>query len=298
MRSNMKDSPKGVAAVFLAYIIWGAMPFYWKALISVDSLEILGHRIVWSFLFTLLLILLTSETGRMIRFVRQNPRTLPLLAVSGILVACNWYIYIWAVNHGQILATSLGYFINPLVTMLFGVAVFRERLRPVQWLAIAIATGGVAVEIVALGRLPLVSLGLAATFALYGLMKKKIQVDAASGLFLETTVLLLPALLLLFRLQQAGTAHYPYALSINLLLVGTGILTSSALILFAWGLKTVRLTTSGLIQYTSPTMTFLIALLAYGEPMSRMRTLSFSLIWIGLAVYTFEGVYRRGRAEA
>ena len=282
----MRDSTKGGLVVFFAYVMWGSMPFYWKALRVLAPMEILAHRIVWSFTFTLLLLAAAKQLCGLARKLRDERGTLGALVASGVLVTLNWYLYIWAVNNDRVLDTSLGYFINPLMSILLGVAIFREKLGAVQWTAIALAAAGVSVQVFEMGRLPLVSLGLALTFALYGAIRKKTDIDPVPGLFVETAVVTAPALLWLFHMQAAGTAHYPYGAALNLLLVGAGILSSMALILFAWGAKKVRLSTVGLIQYTSPIMTFLTAVFIYGESVSPLRLASFVLIWAGIIIYT------------
>ncbi len=276
------------------------MPVYWKAMQSVDSRVILGHRIVWSVLFTLGLLAVTGKLGATLRRVRTDGRTLLLLTASGATVALNWFLYIYAVNHGHILQTSLGYFINPLVSVGFGVVFFNEKLRRAQVVAIALAACGVLVEVVALGELPLMSLGIAFSFGLYGVFKKKIKIDATAGLFVETIVILLPAVAWLLYCQFTGISRFPYSASVSGLLIGTGVMTSVPLILFAWGAQKINLTTVGLIQYASPILSFVVAVLVYGEPLSPVKLLSFGFIWIAIALYTVETLLytRRARSSA
>lgn len=271
------------------------MPLYWKAMQSIDSSVILGHRVVWSVVFTCGALLVTGRFVATIRDLRTNVRTMFMLAASGLTVAFNWFLYIYAVNHGHILQTSLGYFINPLVSVAFGVIFFKERLRRAQMIAIALAVCGVAVEVIALGELPLMSLGIAFSFGLYGVFKKKIKIDPTAGLFFETTVVLLPALAWLFYCQNTGFSHFPYSTSLNLFLIGTGVMTSVPLILFAWGAQRISLTSVGLIQYASPTLSFAIAVLIYHEPLTPTKLLSFGLIWAAIGLYTVETLIRSGR---
>lgn len=296
-----EDATRAGIAVFASYVIWGVMPIYWKAMQSVDSAVILGHRVVWSVLFTLGALVATGKLGPTLFRVRTDARTLLLLAASGATIAANWFLYIYAVNHGHILQTSLGYFINPLVSVAFGVIFFRERLRRAQIAAIALAACGVLVEVVALGELPLMSLGIASTFGLYGVFKKTIKIDATAGLFVETIVILLPAVVWLLYCQRTGISRFPYPGSVNVFLIGTGVMTSVPLILFAWGAQRINLTTVGLIQYTSPILSFVIAVLVYDEQLSPIKLLSFGFIWAAIALYTAEALLqarRRARSSA
>jgi chloramphenicol-sensitive protein RarD len=282
-------SAGGPLAIFLTYILWGAMPVYWRAMSSIDPLEILAHRAVWSCVFSIVLLTAARKGGEALALVRSR-RALPRLALSGAIITVNWYMYIWAVNNGRILETSLGYFMNPTVSILFGVIVFKERLRKVQQLAIGVAFCGVCVEIAELGRPPVVSLGLAVTFGLYGLLKKTFAVDSITGLAIETALIAPFALLWLAWRQSVGAARFPYPLGMDLLLAGAGVLTALPLIVFAWGVGRTKMTVLGLIQYTSPVMTFLTATLIYREPISAGRMFSFSLIWAGIIIFTADSL--------
>lgn len=289
----MNERVRGGLAIFLAYVIWGAMPVYWKALKAIDSSEILGHRVVWAFLFTILLLAGQKKVRGVIRTLQNDRRLAATLTASGIIVTLNWYLYIWAVNHDRILEVSLGYFINPLISVIFGVIFFRERLRPLQWAAILLGAVGVGAEVVGLGRVPTIALGIAFSFGIYGLLRKKTDIDAVAGLFVETSVMTLPALLWLAHCQRSGVAHYPYGAGVNLLLVGAGVLSSIALILFAWGARRIRLSTVGLIQYTSPIMTFFLAVFVYREAINPTKLFSFALIWAAILLYTCDSLRRR-----
>jgi chloramphenicol-sensitive protein RarD len=204
------------------------------------------------------------------------------------VVTANWYLYIWAVTSGRILETSLGYFINPLLSIVLGVVVFRERLRPLQTLAVGLAACGVVVEVAALGHLPLVALGIALTFGTYGMLKKMISADSLSGLTLETLFIVPFALLWLVWRQNKGMAHFPYNVEITALLFGAGALTATPLITFAWGVRRTTMTAVGLTQYASPILTFLTATLIYHEPMPLARWFSFAFIWAGIIAFTAE----------
>ncbi|MDR1515163.1 MAG: EamA family transporter RarD [Synergistaceae bacterium] len=291
----MKSGAKGFAAVFFSYVLWGAMPVYWRAMSALDPLEILAHRAIWSCAFTLVLLLLSRRAGGTAALVRSNPKALLGLAFSGAIITVNWYLYIWAVNDGRILETSLGYFINPLVSILFGMIFFDERLRKAQWAAVTLAVCGVLAEVANLGRIPVFSLGLAFTFGLYGLLKKLSTVDPITGLFVETALMTPFALVWLAWRQSAGLSAFPYPLRLDLLLAGAGILTAAPLMVFAWGVSRISMTVIGLIQYTSPIMTFLTATLVYHEPMPTARIISFALIWAAIIIFTAESFMVSGR---
>jgi len=213
-----------------------------------------------------------------------------ILLLSGTVVTANWGLYIWAVNNGRILESSLGYFINPLVSILLGTMIFKERLSKIQWLAIGVAATGICSEIVALGHLPFVSLGLAFSFGFYGLLKKLSTTESLVGFTVEILFISPFALVWLIWLQHSGVAHFPYETRTTLLLAGTGLVTALPLIMFAWGLKRSSMTTVGLIQYTSPIMIFLTATVVYREPVSHVRILSFALTWISIIIFTTDSL--------
>jgi chloramphenicol-sensitive protein RarD len=274
------------------------MPLYWKLLSSVPPAEILGHRAIWGCVCSFFLLALTRGAGGVTSLFQENRASLRLLACSGAAVTANWYLYIWAINSGRILEASLGYFINPLLSILFGVVVFRERLRRFQALAVGFAACGVVVEAAAFGRLPLAALGIAFTFGVYGLLKKMIAADPLSGLTLETLFITPFALLWLAWRQSAGAAHFPYDAGTNALLVGAGILTAMPLIAFAWGVRRTTMTAVGLSQYASPILTFLTATLIYHEPMPMVRWFSFALIWAGIIIFTAESFVHAKKGSA
>jgi chloramphenicol-sensitive protein RarD len=291
----MKSGVKGFAAIFFSYVLWGAMPVYWRALSALDPLEILAHRAIWSCAFTFILLLASHRAGGLPALFRSNRNALSRLAFSGAVITANWYLYIWAINNGRILETSLGYFINPLVSILFGMIFFNERLRKVQWAAVTLAVCGVLAEVANLGRLPIVSLSIAFTFGLYGLLKKLSAVDSMTGMFVETALMTPFALIWLAWRQSAGLSAFPYTLRLDLLLAGAGVLTAIPLIVFSWGVSRISLTAIGLIQYTSPIMTFLTATLVYHEPMPTARVISFALIWAAIIIFTAESFMVSGR---
>ena len=274
---------KGLISMLAAYLSWGVLPIYWKALDEVPALTILCHRIVWSMLFVGLLLAATRRTADL-KEVLKNRRVLLLLGCSSLMICINWLLYIWAVNSGKILETALGYYINPLVNVFFGVAFLKDRLRPVKWIAIALAAAGVVFQVALLGHLPAAALGLAFSFALYGLIRKLTPVDALTGLFVETLVLLLPALAWLALGPTGGSASgAPFRAA---LLAGTGLVTSVPLIWFAYGARRLSLVTVGLMQYVSPTLGFAIGMLRYGERLTYVEWGTFACVWTALAIYT------------
>jgi len=294
----MKESTRGAFAVFFTYVFWGINPIYWKVLSSVDPTEILAHRAIWSCILSFFLVVAAHKTSDFVSLFRTNRRALVTFALSGAAISTNWGIYIWAVNSGRILESSLGYFINPLVSILFGVVIFKESLNKIQWLAIGIAATGICFEVAALGHLPFVSLSLAFSFGAYGLLKKLSPVKSSLVGFTVETLFMTPfALSWLIWRQNSGAAHFPYETLTTLLLVGTGVVTSVPLITFAWGVKRCAMTTVGLIQYTSPILMFISAAFIYHEPISPIRLLSFVLTWISIIIFTADSLRRAKKTD-
>lgn len=285
----------GTLAALSAYILWGLLPAYWKAVEHVPAQEILGHRIVWSLAVTLGLLAL-SRQGDWLKRAAQRPAVLlPYVGTAGLL-GLNWFVYIWANNNGHIVETSLGYFINPLVNVLLGVLFLRERMRPWQWAAIGLAFVGVAYMTLSYGRLPWIALTLAFSFGFYGLLRKTGGLEAVQGLTVETGLMFLPALGYLLYLDGHGTGAFGRVDIATTLLLGlAGFVTAIPLILFAYGARRVPLTTLGVLQYAAPTGQFLLGVIAYGEPFTRARLIGFSLIWAALALYTVEGFMAQRR---
>ena len=254
----------GILIGIATYILWGLLPIFWRAIHQVPAIEILGHRMVWSLLFVIAILTLRKDWGWLKPALRQ-PRTLGTYVLAAALLSVNWFTYIWGVNAGFIVETSLGYFINPLVNVLLGYVFLKERLRPLQWGALAVALAGVLYLTFSYGAFPWIALTLAFSFGLYGLIRKTAALNSAEGLFVETAVLFLPALgfLLFHELRGTGALGHVDGLT-TLLLIGAGAATSIPLILFAAGARRVTLTTLGLLQYIAPTMQFLIGVLIYG----------------------------------
>lgn len=293
----MTEQHKGAAAAFLSYVWWGAMPPYWKLLSGVSSFEVLVHRVVWSAVFMIVLLIVMRRVRSTIDFVRAQPRVLLWLMCSGLLITFNWWLYIWAVNAGHVLDTSLGYYMNPLLAMLFGRIFFGERMHGAQKAAIALAVAGVAVQVAALRVFPVVALSLALSFGLYGVFKKKTPAEPAVSLTIETLIITPAALAWLVFLEHTGVSSYPYDATMNLLLAGAGFMTSGPLLLFAYGTRRVSLTTIGFLQYVSPTMGFLFGTFVYHEPMNVWRLAAFALIWCAVALYTADAVVRARREK-
>jgi chloramphenicol-sensitive protein RarD len=281
----------GVAYAFAAFAVWGLFPIYFKALHSIGALEMLAHRMAWSMVF-LLVVLTVRRQWRWLGPVMRDRRQLARFAASAVLLSTNWGIYIWAVNQGRIVEASLGYFINPLINVLFGMAFLHERLRPLQWVAVAIAGAGVAWLTWVNGAPPWISLALALTFGGYGLLRKTAHLGALEGLTLETMLLCPVAALYLTFISMEGVSGFGHASwGVKLLLVAAGPITAIPLLLFAAGARRIPLSMLGLIQYVTPSLQLLIGVLLYGEPFGHDRLLGYGAIWAALAVYSVEGIF-------
>jgi chloramphenicol-sensitive protein RarD len=280
----------GILFAFGAYGLWGFLPVFWKALQEVPAPQILSHRILWSFFLLLGVLALKGEIHPLKRAMHSTRLRLVLI-IAALLLGLNWLIYIWAVNAGFIVETSLGYFINPLVNVLLGVVFLRERLRLMQWIPIALAAAGVLYMTLSTGVFPWISLVLAFSFAMYGLLKKLAPVGALQGLTAETGVLVLPSFVFLTYLTFQGEPIFgpadPFTVG---LLIFSGGLTAVPLLLFGGAARRINLSTLGLIQYIAPTIQLLLGVLVYQEPFSLDRAIGFSLIWIALFIYSIEGI--------
>lgn len=278
----------GVACALGAYLAWGLVPVFFKLLKGVPALEIIAHRVVWSALLMAALLALTHGFGA-VRATLREPRRLARVALGAALMLINWLTFVWAVNADRILDTSLGYFITPLVSVALGVHVLDERLRPLQRAAVLLAAAGVVNEALRIGGLPWVSLVLAGSFGLYGLLRKQLPLDAASGLFLETLVTAPFALAWLLWLGAHGSGAFRADDSaIDLWLIASGAVTALPLLLFALAARRLRLATIGMLQYLAPTLSLLIATLVYREKFDLARGLSFAATWAGLALYSID----------
>ena len=284
---------KGVLAGIGAYLIWGFFPIYLKTLQVVPPLQIMLHRLVWSFLFVMLLILVRKE-WQQFRSSIFSSRVLLTYSLTAVLLAANWLIYIYGVNSGQVIETSLGYFINPLINVALGVVILRERLRPMQWLPVGLAAIGVLYLTLQYGSLPWIALALAFSFGLYGLIKKVAPLGSLHGQSLETGILFVPAVIYLFFAQSQGFGAFGHqGLSVTLLLAFAGIVTALPLLLFGFAARTIPLSLLGILQYIAPTIQFLLGVYLYQEPFTTTRLIGFAFIWIALLIFTLEGVYAR-----
>ncbi len=291
---DRQSKTAGVAAGFAAYVLWGILPFYWKLLSAFTPETILCFRIVHAALFMLILGLAGKRTGIILARLK-NRRTLLLVSASSVLITANWFVYIWAVNHAFIVESSLGYFINPLVSVAFGVLFLKERITPALVVSVLLALAGVAVMTAGYGRIPWISLILAFTFASYGLMKKLAGLDGATGLTLETWLLLLPTLLFLAFSAASGTltVRAPGTGTILLSLLA-GVITAIPLMLFGHASQKLSLSMLGFIQYVSPTLQLLIGVLVYGEAFTSRHFIAFGLIWLAILVFSVPQLLKRG----
>ncbi len=289
-----ENTRTGIIAGISAYVIWGLVPIFFKQIVEIPAVEIIAHRVVWAMLLMTALIGFGRGFGRgfgdALRIARQ-PAQLARIALASALVITNWLTFVWGVNNGHIVETSLGYFILPLLNVALGVLVLKERMRPLQWLAVLCAAVGVAIEATRAGGLPWIALVLAGTFGIYGLLRKQLPLDAASGLFLETVCMTPLALGWLGWLAYSGQSHFggSGALSASdLYLIATGPVTAIPLLLFAIAARRLPLSMMAFLQYLAPTIAFLIGVLVYHETLDTQRMLSLAAIWTGLAVYSVD----------
>ena len=290
VRSRRADQVAGVACASGAYALWGLFPIYFKAVAAVPAVEVLAHRVAWSLVVVFLALAVSGRLGAAGALFRR-PRLLAVLALSAAALSLNWGVFIYTVASGQVLQASLGYFINPLVSILLGVVVLGERLSRLQWLAVALAATGVVAEVVAVGTLPWIALVLAFSFAAYGLLRKLAPAEALTGLFAETALLAPVALAYLLVLAAEGRGSFAAGdIRLDLLLVLAGPITALPLVLFVAGARRIRLVTVGLLQYIAPTGHFLLALLVFEEAMTPAHGLTFALTWAGLALYTLDAL--------
>ena len=280
-----------------AYSLWGLAPLYFKQIDFIPATEILVHRVVWSFLL-LMLVLLALKQGHKVLTVLRQPATLGWLLLSALLLGGNWGLFIWAVNSNHMLDASLGYYINPLLNVLLGMLFLGERLRTLQWAAVALATSGVLLQVLTFGSVPWIALTLAGSFAIYGLMRKKLAVDAISGLFIES-LLLLPLALWYWAnyADSSGANLLANSWQLNSYLVAAGLVTTVPLLCFIAGARRLQLSTMGFFQYIGPSCMFVFGVWLYHEPFAAERLLTFGLIWLALLLYTADA-WRQSRSLA
>ncbi|GAA1845389.1 EamA family transporter RarD [Asanoa iriomotensis] len=292
----MTDLRKGYLFGLGAYLLWGFMPIYIKQLHEAGSVEILAHRVVWSVVLIALL-LLAMRRGRQLKALVKQPRKVAAIAFAAALLAVNWWMYIYGVNSDRVVETALGYFINPLVTVVLGVTVLRERLRPAQWVAVGIGAAAVAVLTIDYGRLPYIALTLAVSFGGYGLVKKRLKLAAAEGLLVESGVLAIPCLAYLIWLTSTPNSTFGDEPHTTILLVLAGAVTAIPLLFFAGAANRLPLTALGILQYLTPIMQLSLGVFLYHEPMPPARLAGFALVWIALIVFTADG-FRQARRTA
>jgi len=273
-----------------SYMIWGVSPIYWKTLKAIPALEIIAHRIVWSCLFLIPLILLMGSGREFIRALKTRTTFLLLLGTS-VIVGVNWLIYVWAINSNHLLQASLGYYINPLVNVLLGVLFLKERLRKAQVVAVLLATAGVLYLTFQYGEFPWIALSLAISFGTYGLIRKVAPVGALPGLTVEALLLTLPGIVYLFTLDASGAGSFTHTgLATDLLLMGASAVTAVPLLFFAMGARRLNLSTMGFLQYIAPTMMFLLGVFVYHEPFAMAQLVTFGMIWTALFIYSADSV--------
>jgi chloramphenicol-sensitive protein RarD len=282
------ESRSGIFFALAAFTSWGLLPVYWKFLVSVPAPEILMHRLLWTGVFAALLVAVAAR-AKEVRAILRTPRYLLALTVSSLLLAGNWLTFIWAVNRGDIVATSLGYYLNPIVSVALGVLVLREKLRPLQLVAVALAASGVVAFSVLRGELPWISLVLAGSFALYGLIRKTVPVASIPGIAVETGIIAPFAALAILWREGHGDGAFTNATSLGYepaLLIASGVITALPLIWFASAARRLPLATVGILQYIAPSIALAIAVLFYDEPFTRAHAVAFACIWTALALYS------------
>lgn len=293
--SALSERRRGVTYALTAYGLWGLMPLYVKALGRLPPLQIVAHRVVWAAAVLVGLVLVTRELS-WVGALRRQPRLVGTFALSAAAISVNWLVYIWAVGQGRVVDASLGYFINPLLSVVLGVVVLKERLRPAQWVAVGIAALGVLWLALLAGEVPWVGLTVAASFGVYGLLRKTARIDALGGLTLETLLLLPIALGYLVYLSLAAGGAFPSGgPSRTLLLLAAGPVTALPLLAFAAGARRIPLALVGILQYVSPSLQLLLGLVAFGEVLSGPKLAGFALIWLAVLLYSVEALTQRAR---
>ncbi|MGM8214896.1 EamA family transporter RarD [Bacillaceae bacterium W0354] len=288
----MNEERIGIIYAALAYVIWGFLPLYWKLVESVPPWEILAHRILWSFIFMVIFILVIRRWNLFtleIKNLFKHKMKLLGISIASIVISLNWVTYIWAVNTDRVLDASLGYYINPLISILFGFLFLKERFTKIQWVAILLVFVGVFYMTYHSGTVPWAALILAVTFALYGLIKKVLDLNAINGLAIETLIVAPVALIYISSLTWHGTSSLTVSLE-GLILLGTGAATAIPLLLFAQGAKRIPLSLIGFLQYLAPTLMLLIGVFLFDEPFTSTHAITFTLIWFGLVLYSYERI--------
>lgn len=297
---KIQDQKLGVLYTASAYILWGILPIYWKLIQQIPAFEILAHRILWSFVFMGLIVWLSKKQKGFIEQVHEiwkDKKQLVGITLASIAISINWVTYIWAVNTDHVIEASLGYYINPLVSILLGMIVLKETFSKVQWLAFLLAGCGVGYMTIHFGTVPWIALLLAFSFGAYGLLKKLVPLNAMYGLTIETMIVTPVALVYLLSQQQGQWSGVEWVSTTTLLVFGAGIVTAVPLLLFSAGAKRIPLSMVGFLQYFAPTIMLVIGVFLYDEPFTQVHAVSFTLIWAGLAVYTLTRMKRLQRVE-
>ncbi|SFC43375.1 EamA family transporter RarD [Pseudoalteromonas denitrificans] len=285
-----EQQKQGIYYALAAFIMWGLAPIYFKLIDSIDALEILAHRVVWSFVFILIIIAI-KKNWQKVRVILKKPKLMLMLLLTSTLLGFNWGLFIWAVNSGHMLDTSLGYYINPLFNVLLGIFFLGERLRLFQGIAVGLAVAGVLIQVINFGSVPIISLGLATSFAIYGLLRKKMAVESLPGLLLESLILVPLALIYWFFYVDSSSANLMNNnWQLNLLLVSAGIVTTLPLLCFTAAAKRLQYSTLGFFQYIGPSLMFVLAVVFYGESVGVERLFTFGFIWAALALYTWDAI--------
>ncbi|NOH36044.1 EamA family transporter RarD [Vibrio chagasii] len=296
-QDEQQRTRQGILLAIGAYTMWGIAPIYFKSLSEVSPLEILSHRVVWSF-FLLALLLHVGRGWRKVRDTLTSKPKMMFLVATSLLVGANWLIFIWAVNANHMLDASLGYYINPLINVLLGMFFLGERLRKLQWCAVALAAIGVLIQLIAFGSIPVVAIALAFSFGFYGLLRKKVNLEAQTGLFIETLVMLpAAAIYLLFIADTATSDFLANPMQLNLLLVAAGIITTLPLLCFTGAATRLKLSTLGFFQYIGPSLMFLLAVLIYGEAFTMDKAITFAFIWGALVIFSFDGLRNNKKSK-
>lgn len=283
----IQTTSKGIITALSAFLIWGCFPFYFKQLGNYNAIEIIGHRIVWTFC-CLLIVLIVNRRWSWVRVLKANPRLIGITFISGFIITANWLVYVWAVNANQILEASLGYFISPLLGILLSLVFLKERLRPLQLVAVALAVSSVIIQVVMLGNLPWISLVLAASFSVYGLMQRRTPLQAVDALFIETA-LLVPICIWWFMTAEVASSSLSFWLSDKIwFLMLAGPITLIPLLLFNKSTKMVAFSILSFMNYITPTLIFLLAVFYYNEPFDSKRLMVFGLIWVGLVIFSID----------
>jgi len=279
---------KGILNGLAAYALWGFFPIYWKFLHQVPALQVIGHRISWSFVLLIIIILLTGKWNDF-RTAALTPKVIGIYSIASVLLTINWLVYVWGVNSGFIVETSLGYFINPLLSVLLGVVFLRERLRTAQWIPVALAALGVIYLTAIYGRPPWIALSLAFSFGFYGFVKKLAPLGSLYGLTLETAIVFPFALIYLLVVEFSNVGAFLHeSASTTILLIGAGAVTTIPLLMFASAAKQIPLTVIGLLQYIAPTIQFLIGVFLYKEPFDQSHLIGFGIVWVALIIFWVE----------